>query len=123
MPLACSAIGCTQRDTPESREEGISFHMFPLHEETRRAWIIAVRRKDWEPTRSTFLCSKHFRESDCRDSTSIRLLKRYVVPSKFEAFPTYYQVPSPKKRRVLYRDQGKTNPESLLSANEEVEQM
>ena len=66
-------IGCTNRS---DRNKGISFHSVPavlkhqgarteeLSAERRRVWIAKINRKDWTPTRNSFVCSVHFINSE-----------------------------------------------------------
>ena len=61
--VRCSVLGCGQESTPGS--EGISFHKFPSMDPPRNAWIyFCGRPKEWEPTKNSVICSKHFTPAD-----------------------------------------------------------
>ena len=57
MVKSCCAVGCSNR---YSKGCGISFYRFPTDAAKRNKWIAAIRRKDWEPTEHSWLCSAHF---------------------------------------------------------------
>jgi hypothetical protein len=38
--------------------------VFPQDKKNRRVWTLKVKRKDWEPSKYSRLCSEHF-EEDC----------------------------------------------------------
>ncbi|XP_070249783.1 DNA transposase THAP9 [Myotis yumanensis] len=87
MTRSCSAVGCSTKDTLESRKQGYSFHQFPTDTILRSKWIRAVNRVDpiskkiWIPGPSAMLCSKHFLESDFESYGLRRMLKKGAVPS------------------------------------------
>ncbi|XP_011354654.1 DNA transposase THAP9 isoform X1 [Pteropus vampyrus] len=87
MTRSCSAVGCSTRDTVQSRKRGYSFHQFPTDTIQRSKWIRAVNRVDprskkiWIPGPSAMLCSKHFQESDFESYGMRRKLKKGAVPS------------------------------------------
>ncbi|XP_049767899.1 uncharacterized protein LOC126101254 [Schistocerca cancellata] len=85
--VTCVAYGCTNR----SGKSGATFHSFPKDNALRRLWIKALRRKDWEPTKSSKICSDHFREADI-DRTSLLCvrIRDGAVPCIF-SFPTRMQ--------------------------------
>lgn len=88
MPTRCVAVGCSNTySTP-----GTSFHMFPRNQEVRKLWVLAMRRENWQPTRSSMLCSAHFKKDDFVYDPSLaveapckmkRVLKHGSVPSAF----------------------------------------
>ena len=40
---------------------GLGFFRFPTQPiERRKRWIIAVKRKDWQPSKYTRICGEHF---------------------------------------------------------------
>ncbi|XP_039290476.1 THAP domain-containing protein 6-like [Nilaparvata lugens] len=98
MPAYCIAYGCFNKG---GNVEGITFHSFPKNEDLRRKWIIATKRKDWEPTKYSKICSAHFREDDI-DRTSLNSvrIREGAVPAIFPAFPEESQV---KDRQNLKR--------------------
>nr|XP_060636673.1 THAP domain-containing protein 7 isoform X2 [Anolis sagrei ordinatus] len=73
MPRHCSATGCCTRDTPETRNRGISFHRLPKDNPRRGTWLENCRRKDlsgqglWDPA-----------------SNGYHRLKEGAVPTIFE---------------------------------------
>ncbi|XP_042330648.1 THAP domain-containing protein 7 isoform X2 [Sceloporus undulatus] len=73
MPRHCSATGCCTRDTPETRNRGISFHRLPKDNPRRATWLENCRRKDmsgqglWDPA-----------------SNGYHRLKEGAVPTIFE---------------------------------------
>ncbi len=123
MPDSCCAYGCTNRDTKETREKGMSFHAIPANPTRREAWIKAIRRKKWEPGNvwrylahllnctvfilhfvlgpGAKLCSTHFQPGDFDELTTRKKLKTSAVPSVFPAFPSYYQAGPKEKRRKI----------------------
>ncbi|KAK2587682.1 hypothetical protein KPH14_003799 [Odynerus spinipes] len=91
MPTSCSVYGCSNRF---SKEKKIQFFTFPFKDEHRlAAWVTAVHRKDWKPSKASRICSAHFRPQDFlhRPSTAwypyIRRLKHDAIPSVFSNFP------------------------------------
>ncbi|XP_035737884.1 THAP domain-containing protein 1-like [Vespa mandarinia] len=90
MPTSCSVYGCSNRF---SKEKKIQFFTFPFKDEHRlAAWITAVHRKDWKPSKASRICSAHFKPQDFlhRPSTAwypyIRRLKHDAVPSVFSNY-------------------------------------
>jgi len=87
MVKNCSAVGC---NNVFQKGSGISFHRFPTNLERKQRWIAALRRENWTPTESTWICSQHFVTGK---KSNNRLAPNYV-PSIFE------HVSSPDKRRL-----------------------
>ncbi|KAJ8930624.1 hypothetical protein NQ314_016539 [Rhamnusium bicolor] len=54
----CSAYNCKSRS--EKDEPGVTFHSFPKDLEKRKVWISNTKINDWEPSKNSRLCSKHF---------------------------------------------------------------
>lgn len=64
---------------------------FPLRNKNLLAkWLAAVRRKNWQPTASSVLCSDHFTPDCFRYYTLNRHLREDAVPTIFE-FPEHMQ--------------------------------
>ena len=60
MPSACCAVGCTNRNTPES---GLVFYRIPKkNEKQRELWLKAIKRENWSGNKvlRAKLCSAHF---------------------------------------------------------------
>ena len=62
--VACGPgnVSCTNN----SKTEGVSMHMFPREDAIRDKWVRFVRthRADWQPSKTSVLCSAHFDASD-----------------------------------------------------------
>lgn len=86
--VSCAA--CCQTKNAKTREIGVSFHRFPKDPERRKIWTAFVKKKDWEPSTSAFLCSLHF-AADCFDRTSLCniRLKELAVPTVSILRPKY----------------------------------
>ncbi|XP_060877180.1 THAP domain-containing protein 1-like, partial [Metopolophium dirhodum] len=99
MPVSCVAFGCSNRFEPG---KSIHFFRFPIkNEELTQLWVNAIRRKNFNPTQWSRICSVHFTENDfmIRSDADRPLLKINAVPSVFPSFPTYYQNKSKKPRK------------------------
>ena len=57
MPKYCCAPNCSNVFVKGS---GIKFYRFPTDPERKQNWIAALNRKDWYPTKYTWICSEHF---------------------------------------------------------------
>ena len=70
------------------KDPNISLCKFPKDSKLSKAWIIRIRREDFTPTATSYVCSRHFLSEDFTSSNSdtpdmfkkIRLMKE-VVPS------------------------------------------
>jgi len=60
MTRSCSAFGCTNRDTKDNRDKGLTFYRIPVKKEKRRLWLSAINRKDFDPPADACICSEHF---------------------------------------------------------------
>ena len=103
-------VNCSSRTgTP-----GISVHFFPKNESLRQKWTRFVRthRKDFEPKKSSCLCSAHFDDS-CFERKPVfhgdgsgeavemrKLLIKGSVPSKNSVFSNTSPLTKRKRRRV-----------------------
>ncbi|XP_044138049.1 THAP domain-containing protein 7 isoform X2 [Bufo gargarizans] len=112
MPRHCSALGCTTRDSRQTRDENISFHRLPRKEDHRRSlWIANCRRRDpnglglWDPSSDyVYFCSKHF-EKSCFEAVGISGYHRL----KEDAVPTIFMPSSKLQRTEKLRAQKKKN--------------
>ena len=53
----CCAPNCSNR---RNRQRNIQFYRIPKDKAVRQKWLQRIRRKGFEPTESTRLCSQHF---------------------------------------------------------------
>uniref|UniRef100_A0A1A7XVU9 THAP domain containing 6 n=1 Tax=Iconisemion striatum TaxID=60296 RepID=A0A1A7XVU9_9TELE len=109
MPVSCAAYGCKNRRTSLSKGQGLTFHQFPKDVALRKAWILAVRRRDFKPSRKTVLCSSHFKEKDFDRTGQTVRLREAVIPSIFESFPEHLKK-SPIKVRSTRTSQRALEP-------------
>jgi len=56
MVISCCAVGCANRQG----KANTSFYRIPFDGERRHRWIAAIRRKDWQPSKYSRICSEHF---------------------------------------------------------------
>lgn len=63
--------------------------------------MLAIKRKNFTPTKYHHVCSEHFTPGDLvhNPGSNRKLLKENAVPSVFPSYPEYYQ-PKPKKMRT-----------------------
>ncbi|XP_037514272.1 gastrula zinc finger protein XlCGF57.1 isoform X8 [Rhipicephalus sanguineus] len=76
MPSVCAAHGCTST----GGRDNVLFHNFPRKKEKAAQWIAAMKLSNFKPSRTTALCSKHFRDSDYHQSLS--LMRAMGIPVK-----------------------------------------
>ncbi|KFM76107.1 Chromobox protein-like protein, partial [Stegodyphus mimosarum] len=102
MVVSCSAYGCTNRRIHGTK---LTFHRIPKDPILKASWIRAIRRKNWSPTKNSYLCSEHFKENDFNRTYACKraLLREDAVPSIFKGFHSY---PSEAKK-VHASKQGK----------------
>ncbi|CAG0904252.1 unnamed protein product, partial [Darwinula stevensoni] len=78
--------------------------LFPLGKPNLlKKWVQVMRRKDFHPTKTIYLCGKHFTEEDFEVGGLIRRLKPDAIPSIFD-FPNHLlkvikERQAPKKRK------------------------
>ena len=98
----CVAYGCKNK---AKKDSSFSFHIFPhSNSELLAKWIQAIRRKDWQPTKNSFLCSK----PSCfvnRPGKIGHRLNPGAIPSLFPAFPEYLQKSATKRKSPTKRKQ------------------
>ncbi|KAM3877708.1 THAP domain-containing protein 6-like [Diretmus argenteus] len=86
MPHTCAAFGCRNRRNIETKHRGVTFHKFPKDPGLRKAWAMAVRRKNFEPNDTTVLCSCHFKAEDLDKTGQTVRVREHVIPSVFASF-------------------------------------
>ena len=101
MVTSCCVPHCTNRS---SKISSISFHRFPLSNKAlSQKWLNNIKRKNFNPSRSSFVCAAHFTEQDFKSDLTyskkkgcikpvarrIRVLKRDAVLTIFEGYPDY----------------------------------
>ncbi|KAL0829784.1 hypothetical protein ABMA28_003267 [Loxostege sticticalis] len=78
----CCVSGCKSRS--ERKTENITFHTFPKNDmAVRQLWIQATGRQNWEPTKFTRICSRHFEENCFRKTQNMTFLNAYSVPTLY----------------------------------------
>ena len=91
MVATCVAHGCSER---QGDDPNVSLHRFPhSNPEHLNKWIQAIRRKDWKPTKNSWICGKHFTESSfvVHSGKCGKRLYDHAVPSIFSEFPAHLQ--------------------------------
>ena len=113
--VQCVVVDCSHR-TPRDRKKGISFHRFPLKDESRlREWLANIKRKNRPPLENCTICSAHFEPScfleDFRsrflsDGSRKRFLKDNAVPTLFPHKKNTSQRPASesRKRRACHEE-------------------
>lgn len=67
----------------------IFFFRFPKDPQLRQQWIRAVHRKNFVPSATAVLCTKHFQCEDIdRSSLSTVRIRENAVPAIFSALPS-----------------------------------
>lgn len=121
---SCCAYGCS--NNPATHPD-LADHRFPERtKQTDRfnAWVSAVRRKDWQPSISSVLCSSHFTKECYRRPPGLKkraLLNGDAIPSIFIAHPQHLQPVPTKKRRVLNRTATFTSCSPLNSESDDAQ--
>ena len=77
MVKGCCAVGCTNRS---SKGSSIHFYRFPANPQRRLLWIAGINRKNWQPSKYSWLCSSHFISGEKSDDH----LSPDYVPSVFD---------------------------------------
>jgi THAP domain len=60
MPHSCCVVGCTTRQGPVSRSQGVGLFRIPVNPRRRCAWIRAISRNNWIPKPWDRVCGRHF---------------------------------------------------------------
>ncbi|XP_065068263.1 uncharacterized protein LOC135693661 [Rhopilema esculentum] len=85
MPKYCCVFSC---NADYEINPNLSFHGFPTDTKRSKAWEMRICRADYTPSRSSYVCSRHFELADfsqIRNYTPVEFrkqrLKRSAVPS------------------------------------------
>ena len=76
-----------------------------------------MRRKNWEPSEHSYLCSEHFGNDCFVEGLKIRRLKPTAEPTIFAKFPHYLKPSKPAERRPLKRVLSQSNNLDLVVQN------
>lgn len=77
MPNKCCVAGCRGNYKLGPR---VRIFMFPQEEELRKAWLRAIRREDFVPSKHSAVCERHFAEEDIiREKTRVKKAGNVVV--------------------------------------------
>ncbi|XP_018783680.1 PREDICTED: uncharacterized protein LOC108965600 isoform X2 [Bactrocera latifrons] len=79
MPAFCAVQNCGDK---YGHAENISFHKFPFkRQELMKKWLdFAQRGPDWQPSKWSAICSRHFRDDDFNCAPDRKILKKTAVP-------------------------------------------
>ncbi|XP_011180274.1 uncharacterized protein LOC105210820 [Zeugodacus cucurbitae] len=79
MPAFCTVQNCGDK---YGHADNISFHKFPFkRQELMQKWLdFAQRGPDWQPSKWSAICSRHFRDEDFNCAADRKILKKTAVP-------------------------------------------
>lgn len=111
MPRKCCVPGC--KGNYNSEDEVVSVFRFPTDCDKRRLWLCKIPRDNFEPSKNSVVCEKHFIEefivrfdSATRPDGSVLTVKRTnpklredAYPSIFLNCPAYLSEQPPTKRK------------------------
>ncbi|XP_054630981.1 THAP domain-containing protein 6-like isoform X2 [Dunckerocampus dactyliophorus] len=117
MPDSCAARGCTNRRTAQSKSQGITFHRFPKEKELRRQWEVAARKKGFCATKSSVLCSEHFKPEDIDATGQTVRLREGAKPFVFSSQPPVQKQVFTRTTQTSKRAQESLNVESECPLN------
>lgn len=104
MVQSCIAWNCKHRRSHETKSLGITFHKFPKAKDVRKQWEAALLKKDFTASRSSMLCSRHFREEDIDRTGQTVRIRDGAIPSVFD-FPAHLQKLAKKRALALKKKQ------------------
>ncbi|XP_004531399.1 uncharacterized protein LOC101460263 [Ceratitis capitata] len=116
MPAFCAVQNCGDK---YGHADNISFHKFPFkRQELMQKWLdFAQRGPDWQPSKWSSICSRHFREEDFNCAADRKILKKTAVPCLLEQkqTPATESVNNDQQHieeisKAKVPDQGKTKP-------------
>jgi hypothetical protein len=113
MPSVCCVPGC-KSNYKSSDDKNVPVFRFPSDIEKQKEWVRAIHRADFQPTKRSVVCIKHFSECNIIREDSItrpdgsvltvprRQLKlnKDAVPNIFPNLPSYLTVPTTSKRKA-----------------------
>ena len=117
----CCVFNCS--NNPSKRPE-LAFHRFPTNPSIRQKWIDAIKREHWQPSSYTVVCSEHFTVDSYRRPPGLKerpLLKRGIIPNRFNSYPAHLQPATEKRRRLLTRT-ASAEPEVETDASQLIEE-
>jgi hypothetical protein len=110
MPNRCVVVGCS--NIPDLGK-GIGLHAIPfwgdnrpIPQERRRKWIefVKLKRANWEPSKWSVICSKHFKPEDFqRRYSNLEGLEKFWIPRLkrddfgVDVFPSMQETPREKQ--------------------------
>ncbi|XP_044161964.1 THAP domain-containing protein 5-like [Bufo gargarizans] len=81
MPKSCVVPECRRAETGLE-----SYYKFPLHDKVRlKQWLTNMNLENFFPTKSLYLCSKHFKQSCFQTRWGARYLRHDAVPTIFSS--------------------------------------
>lgn len=103
----CAAFNCTNGSSKnQPQQEKVAFFSFPEKNPFRQSWIVKVKRKNWQPSKSSKLCSKHFEES-CFEQNIALMESVGCKPSRLrlknDAVPTLFLYSSTENEKKTTR--------------------
>ena len=104
MPT-CVAHGCANK--PDKCETGVSFHVFPRDTNLRLEWTRNVFRKNFNPSSSMVLCSRHFDEKCFKGNPERRRLLKGSIPTIFPEHPKFVQEEIERRSKIRSRSSPK----------------
>ncbi|XP_022162990.1 THAP domain-containing protein 2-like [Myzus persicae] len=76
MPYKCCAYGCNNRD---GLGKNIKLFRFPDDDNRKKEWLDLVQRENFTVTKSSRLCSAHFRSSEFVEAPGKLILKDIYI--------------------------------------------
>ena len=67
-----------------SKKQNIIFDRFPSEPERKEKWLKKLRRKDWQPSKHSKICSDHFTESNLNRTYKRVKLREDAIPTTFK---------------------------------------